>query len=78
MRPSCVSLSAIAQNSSLLPLNESYPYFKISVAGHTFISATDLRLGSLLFLQLANLKLAHLFSYFTLIFIKYSSLLFLM
>ena len=65
-RSSCVSLAAIAQNSLLLPLNESYPYFKISVAGHTYISATDHGLGSPLQHQLTNLKLAHLFSLKTL------------
>lgn len=47
LRSGGVSLSTIAQNSSLLPPKESYPCSSLSVAGHTFISATDLRLGSL-------------------------------
>ena len=43
---SCVTLSGIAQYSSLLPRNSrSDPCFSVSVAVHTFIPATDLSLG---------------------------------
>ena len=52
---SCVTLSGIAQYSSLLPRNSrSDPCFSVSVAVHTFIPATDHSLGSPLHYQLAN------------------------
>ena len=40
--------------STAAPVNGSYPCFSVDVAVHTFIPATDLRLGWLLPIQLTN------------------------
>jgi hypothetical protein len=60
MRIRCVRLSSIAQDSSLLPPNQSLiRIFNISAAVHTFISAMDLSLGRPLPCQLTNPEAAN-------------------